>query len=445
MPSSNYQPQVTSGQLTVTRITSDSISIKWEKATADNPDPVVYKVGLTEEENLYDPWHIVNEGKEMYAFTFTGLKPQTSYGFFVKAFVGGDLICQYPLFNGCMTAKTEEPDKEAPTVRNKAINVVKVTRDSISISWEAATDNVTEKKLITYRIWFTLSETPSDSWHPVYEGKGITNYTFKNLKEGTGYSFYIMAYDEAGNYLQYPLNNGCMTARTAALDKQAPTVSSRALTATNVMHDRFTLSWKAATDNETPASQIRYQVFLYENGRWLQKQDARGITSYTLTGLNPDTVYYVIVKATDAVGNVLNYPNDTASKGVRTKAAPVNKLELSVIQGAAVLRGTDTVCLELIYNYVRYDSNFNIIEQKVGSWKRKWSDTQAVNAVIALPAGYYFENNKVHVITSSRRAASAGLNKWKTCNQGDVDISSGKLTLKLSGSYYSYNVQYTKM
>ena len=445
MPSSNYQPQVPSGLLEVTRITDKSISIKWEKATDANPDPIRYVVGLTEEENLYDPWHTVKDGKGFYSYTFTDLKPEVNYAFFVKAYDGDNLIRQYPLFNGCMTARTTAVDNEAPTVTNKAVRVTATTLNSISIRWEAATDNVTEKKQITYQIWFKLSDTPSDPWHMVYEGKGITTYTFKNLKEGTKYSFYIIASDEAGNSLQYPLNNGCMTARTAALDKEAPKASSRALTVTNVRHDRFTLSWKAATDNETPASQIRYQVFLHENGYWLQKQDARGITSYTLTGLNPDTVYYVIVKATDAVGNVLNYPNDTASKGVRTKAAPVNKLQLTVIQGAAVLRGTNTISLELTYDYVKYDSYFNVIERKAGIWNHKWSGTETVTDVIALPAGYYFENNKVHVVTSSRRAASAGLNKWKTCSEGDVDISSGKLTLKLSGNYFTYSVKYTKM
>lgn len=147
----------------------------------------------------------------------------------------------------------------------------------------------------------------------------------------------------------------------------------------------------------------------------------------------------------DAVGNVLRYPNDTGSKAVKTKPAPVNRLNLAIEQGATVLRGTDTICIELTYSYVKYDASGNILGRQNGSWKRKWSNTKTVNDVIALPDGWYFEDNKVHIYIDSRRAASAGLNKWKKCCEGDEDISGGVLHLKLSGSYYSYSVKYTKV
>ena len=445
MPDTN-QPQVKSGMIYVTRITSNSISIKWDRETPDSgPDPYLYKVGLTEEENVYDPWHIVQEGKEFYSYTFTGLKADLSYAFFVKAYDGDTLVVQYPLFNGCMTAKTQLPDTVAPTVTNKSVKVTQTTLDSISIQWEAATDNVTAKNKINYQVWFKLSDTPSDPWHLVHEEKGITAHTFKGLKQGTKYSFFIRAFDEAGNSLQYPLPNGCMTARTASLDNEAPTVSIRDLTVTNISHDRFTVAWRAAKDNVTAASQIRYQVFLYEKGYWWLKIDACCITSYTFTGLTPDTQYFVYVKAMDSSGNTIKYPDDTTSKAVKTKPAPVNKLALYIKQGASVLHGTQTISLVLTYSFVKYDSNGNIIGRQTGSWNHKWSSTKTVTDVIALPDGWYFENNQVHVRIDSRRAASAGLNKWKKCSEGDVDISSGKLNLALSGSFYSYSVKYTVM
>ena len=444
MPDTN-QPQVLSGLLNVTRITSNSISIQWEKATDAKPDPIRYVVGLTEEENVHDPWHTVQDGKGYYSFTFTGLKPELSYCFYVKACDGDELIRQYPLYNGCMTAKTLAPDKEAPTVTNKSIRVTATTLDSITIQWDAATDNVTAKGDIRYQVWFKLSDTPSDPWHMVYEDKGITTHTVKNLKEGTQYSFFVRAFDEAGNSIQYPLSNGCMTARTAAMDQEAPYVDSRALTAVNVKHDRFTLTWKAAKDNVTAASQIQYQLYLYQDGQWWLKDRVPGITSYTFTGLKPDTQYFVYVKALDAVGNVLKYPNDTSSKAVKTKSAPVNKLRLTIEQGATVLYGTETIGLELTYKYVQYDAAGNVSGRLSGSWKHRWSSRATVTHTIALPAGWFFENNQVHIYIDSRRAASAGLNKWKKCCEGDEDISGGVLRLKLSGSYYSHSVKYTKL
>ena len=442
MPNSTNQPQVPSGLLYVTRVTGNSISIKWEPATDSKPDPILYKVGLTEENNVYDPWHIVKEGKEFYTFTFTDLKPNLSYAFFVKAYDGDELIRQYPLFNGCMTAMTGAADTEAPTVPNKKITVTATTRDSISIKWEIAVDNVTTKENIRYQVWFKLSDTPSDPWHLVREAKGITTHTFKGLKEGTKYSFFVRAFDEAGNQLQYPLPNGCMTARTAALDTVAPTVDSRLLTAYNVTTDSFSIRWKAAKDNVTEASQIRYQVFLYEKGYWWLKKDALGITSFTFTGLTPGTQYPVYIRAMDAVGNILRYPNDTGSKTVKTRPIPVNKLNLTIEQGATILRGTDSVCVELTYNCVKYDASGNITSRQSGSWKRKWSSKNTVHTVIALSDGWYFDNNKVHILVESRKAVGMS---WKKCCEGDEDITGGELKLKLSGSYFSYSVKYTRV
>lgn len=50
------------------------------------------------------------------------------------------------------------------------------------------------------------------------------------------------------------------------------------------------------------------------------------------------------------------------------------------------------------------------------------------------------DDNQVFVRIRSRRAASAGLNTWKTCSSGYVDVGTGTLKFKLTGSYYSYSV-----
>ena len=441
----NSQPQVKDGFVKVTKITSNSFSIEWEPASTAKPDPMRYRIGITKENDVTDPWHIVHEGKDIYAYTFTGLDPDTSYGFYVKAYDGDELVVQYPLFNGCMLAKTLENDKEAPTVKSKAILVSNITLNSFTIKWENATDNLTAASKIRYEVWFKKSNTPTDPWHLMDNRTGINSFTFSGLQAGTQYSFFVRAYDEAGNFLQYPLANGCMTARTASLDKEAPTAENRALTFKDIKHDGFTVSWRAAKDNVTAASKIRYKVYVYIDGSWWQKCSVLGATSYTVTGLKPTTLYWVFVKAEDESGNVLRYPNDTASVGVTTKAEPVNKLALSIKQGASVLRGTNTISLELSYNMVQYNAGGLVSARQAGSWSRKWSSNANVSTVIQLPENWFFENNKVHILIRSRRAASAGLNKWKTCCEGDLDISGGKLTLQLSGSYYSYSVRYTQL
>lgn len=106
-------------------------------------------------------------------------------------------------------------DTEAPTVGSKAINVTNITSDSITITWERATDNVTAMGDIRYQVGLVEDNNPQDSWRVVCDERGINSYTFTGLKPSTTYAFFVKAYDRRGNVLQYPLDNGCMTATTS--------------------------------------------------------------------------------------------------------------------------------------------------------------------------------------------------------------------------------------
>ncbi len=163
-----------------------------------------------------DPWKMVEEKTGLTSYTLKGLKEATTYAFYVRAFDEAGNFLQYPLDNGSMTAKTAAADAVAPTVKNRDIKVTATTRNSISIRWEPATDNITLQSKIRYQVWCAMSNVPSDPWKKVEEKQGISSYTISNLKAGTTYAFYVEAYDEAGNNLSYPVDNGCMTAKTKA-------------------------------------------------------------------------------------------------------------------------------------------------------------------------------------------------------------------------------------
>lgn len=106
-------------------------------------------------------------------------------------------------------------DTEAPTVGSRAINVTNITSDSITITWERATDNVTAMGDIRYQVGLVEDNNSQDSWRVVCDERGINSYTFTGLKPSTTYAFFVKAYDRRGNVLQYPLDNGCMTATTS--------------------------------------------------------------------------------------------------------------------------------------------------------------------------------------------------------------------------------------
>ena len=68
------------------------------------------------------------------------------------------------------------------------------------------------------------------------------------------------------------------------------------------------LAWSAATDDTSPASGIRYFIYIAtssggHNFSSPQFITTPGITTYEVSGLSPGQVYYFVVKAVDASGN----------------------------------------------------------------------------------------------------------------------------------------------
>ncbi|MBO6045167.1 MAG: fibronectin type III domain-containing protein, partial [Bacteroidales bacterium] len=96
------------------------------------------------------------------------------------------------------------PDNKAPMTANKKLEITDVTEHTISIQGERAKDDNTKSKDVRYVIGLTETDNDQDPWHIVGEDTNICKFTFKWLKPGTNYSFYVMAYDEAGNMTQYP-------------------------------------------------------------------------------------------------------------------------------------------------------------------------------------------------------------------------------------------------
>ena len=414
----NQAPKATSTVITVAERTRNSITIKWTPATDNDTlaSQIRYKVFLNGAQKQI--------AKGISSYTFPGLTPNTQYSFYVQAFDEADNALLYSSGN----AKTL--DNQAPKATSTCLTVTDRTRNSITIGWSVANDNDTATSQIRYEVYLNgvLKQN----------AKGISSYQFTGLTPNTQYSFYVKAFDEANNELVYTSSS----AKT--LDDKAPSVYNQAITISDLTHNSFRASWEVASDNDTIVGQIRYEVYLYVSGSWVRMANAYCIHSHTFTNLNSGAQYYVKVKAFDASGNELIYPS-SGSTGVVTKPAPVNRLAVSVRQGATVLRGTNTICLEMTYKYVQYDANGNITGRKQGTWQYKWSNTSTATTVIQLPAGWYIENNQVYIYIDSRRAASAGLNKWKKCSDGYVDVTGGNLILQLSGSYYSYSVRFQKV
>ena len=431
-------PTVKNRNITVTDVAKNSISVEWEPAT-DNvtkQENIRYEVWLLQTNPASGSWKKVENKKGISSYTFKNLLQETGYSIQVRAYDEAGNSFAYPSDNSGMSVRTL--DKTAPTVKDRTLKVTQTTSNSISIQWTPPTDNVTPQYQIGYEMWIC---GPGETWRKADERKGVSSYTFKNLKEATKYSFYVIALDDAHNSLRYPSNNG--TASASTLDITAPTVYDRKLEIENIRDTCFTARWYLASDQVTPTGQIRYEVYLREGGNWKLKASTYAIDHFTFTGLTPNTEYAVYVKAIDAAGNSITYPGEGKNVSVRTVVKQISKLNITIYQNAKYLPLTDCIRLTLSYNAVRYNSSGVLVESKPGSWERKWSSGNTATKVITLDPGWTFEINQVHIYIDSRKAASAGLNKWEKCSEGYVDLTSEYLNLKLTGSYYSHTVQFT--
>ena len=426
--------------------TSSTITISWEKAT-DNLTPsdrIIYKVYICEM-TYTEEAPMVYSATNISQYRFTGLKKDTDYLVHVKAVDEAGHYVRYPAKNASKKIRTATvDDNTVPYATSTAIAVTKTTPNSISIKWEEASDNLTPANKILYKVYIGEDKVVSNA-RLAREITGFNAYTFTGLKPDSTYYIFIIASDEQGNCLQYPAKNTLFRAHTAPDDSAAPTVKSRCFKISDILDDRFTIEWEKATDNVTPANKILYKVGLTEFGNpndpWHIVKEAKGISSHTFTGLKPNKEYAFYVKAYDEAGNLLQYPANNSSDSIRTKEARVHSLSFSIEQGATVLYGTNTISFGIEYNYYKVNSQGNVIGHGSGSWECKWSNKKKKTGTITLPENCYFENNQVFVRIRSRRAASAGLDKWKACSSGYVDVTSGVLKFRLTGSYYYYSVR----
>ncbi|WP_130347558.1 fibronectin type III domain-containing protein, partial [Herbihabitans rhizosphaerae] len=229
--------------------------------------------------------------------TVTGLTPNTSYTFTVKA---KDAAGNTSDASAAVTAKTKEDtppvDTEKPTAPGNP-QATGTTTDSVSLAWDASTDNV------------------GVTGYDVYNGSTLatsvtgTTATVTGLTPNTSYTFTVKAKDAAGNTSDA---SAAVTAKTKEdtppVDTQPPTAPGNAKS-TGTTTDSVSLAWDASTDN---LGVTGYDVY---NGATLATS-VTGTTA-TVSGLTPDTSYTFTVKAKDAKNNV-----SPASNAVTAKTQP---------------------------------------------------------------------------------------------------------------------------
>ncbi|MFB6552777.1 glycoside hydrolase family 6 protein [Streptomyces sp. NPDC056405] len=174
-------------------------------------------------------------------------------------------------------------DEQAPSVPTGLKSTAK-TSTSVTLAWNAATDNVAVSGYDVYR----GSTKVGTAATPTFTDAGLT--------PDTAYSYTVRAKDAAGN-VSAASAAVAVTTRTEAGDTTAPSVPS-GLTSTGKTATSAALKWNTSTDNSGGSGVAGYAVL--RDG--VQVATVTG-TSYTDTGLTASTAYSYTVKARDKAGN----------------------------------------------------------------------------------------------------------------------------------------------
>jgi len=185
-------------------------------------------------------------------------------------------------------------------------DITSITQTSMILSWSPATDNVTPQNKIQYLIYMATTSGGQNFSMPSFTTSlGATSYMVAGLNPNTTYYYVVLAMDEVGNKSTTIVEASGKT--LAPPDTDPPTFGGLG-SATAVSSTEIGLQWSAATDNVTPSSNIVYLIYMATTSGGQSfvtptATTAPGATTYTLAGLSPNTMYYIVVRARDEAGN----------------------------------------------------------------------------------------------------------------------------------------------
>jgi chitodextrinase len=161
------------------------------------------------------------------------------------------------------------------------LHVTGTTSSSVSLAWNASTDNVGVSGYDVFRGSTKVATVTA------------TSFTDSGLAASTTFTYTVKARDAAGN-TSTASNQVSATTQSAGGDTTAPSVPAN-LRVTGASSSSISLAWNASTDN--------VGVSGYEVRRDGGTIFTSSTTSFTDTGLSANTTHSYVVRAFDAAGN----------------------------------------------------------------------------------------------------------------------------------------------
>jgi chitodextrinase len=291
-------PPTTPSSISATIITPTRIGLNWA-ISRDNQGVVGYRI--------YRSGALLVTLGNTTSYQDSTVVASTTYSYTVQAFdAAGNASMQSPAAIVATPATLDTTPPTAPT----GLVATPTSSSRVTLTWNAATDNVAVTGYIVYRNGSQLISVGN-----------VTAYQDIFLAPATTYIYAIVARDAAGNE---SVLSGAATATTLGAVDTTPPTAPGALTAGAVSPTQINLSWTASTDNDAVAN---YRV--YRNGAFLAILADQ--TTYHDVGLAPLTMYTYNVDSIDAAGNVspLSAPADATTPSAPDTIPPLTPTGLT--------------------------------------------------------------------------------------------------------------------
>lgn len=260
-------------ELRVTATGAHSVSLAWKPSTA--------KSGIA-------TYRIVRSGGFEFrvpgtqtTFTWTTLlEGGQTYSFYVYAV---DSANNSSKPSNTVTA-TMPPDTQPPTA--PVLSATDVGPTHITLAWSATDDGPSK---LVYSITINGSPDPGGE-------TSSTSRTYSQLQPATSYTFTARARDSSANWS--PVSELTVTTRSSDFSDTQPPSAPANVWAESYGDLEFQLWWNVSSDNVTPQSNLRYEIFV--NGRLENIIFGTGFSAsnYGVSGSNTITVI-----AVDGAGN----------------------------------------------------------------------------------------------------------------------------------------------
>ncbi len=296
------------GNLTASDTTATSVFLSWN-ASSDNNGVTAYDIYSNN--SLLATLPSIST-----TFLVSNLIPATSYEFFVRARDGAGNTSD----QSNIALITTQADITPPAIPQNLI-ATNITQTSLTLSWDASTDNV---GVSSYEVFI-------DSVSAGIVNSPALSIALAGLTPGTTYQLAVTATDEAGNTSAF---SNPLEVTTEAPDTTPPSVPEN-LIATEITQTSLTLSWDTSTDNVGVSS---YEVFVDSVSASIVNSP---VLSIPLSGLTPGTTYQLAVTATDAAGNTSAFSNPlevtTEAPDTTPPLVPVNLIATDITQTSLTL------------------------------------------------------------------------------------------------------------